>query len=82
MKNFALISQLAINVLVPTFFSLAIGLWLDEKMKTGWIALVMLFLGIAAGARNAYIMAMNTNKSSKKEEDWQSIVDRVNGEKK
>lgn len=81
MKNMALISQLAINVLVSTFLCLALGLWLDEKLGTSWIAVVLLFLGIAAGGRNAYIMAMNADKK-KKEEDWQSIVDRVNGEKK
>ena len=83
MKNMALISQLAINVLVPTFLCLALGLWLDEKLGTGWIAVVLLFLGIAAGARNSYIMAINSDKSSKKKtEDWQEIVDRLNGEKK
>lgn len=81
MKNMALISQLAINVLVSTFLCLALGLWLDEKLGTSWIAVVMLFLGIAAGGRNAYIMAKHADKKEKKE-DWQSIVDRVNGEKK
>lgn len=82
MKNLTLISQLAINVLVPTFLCLAMGLWLDNKLGTSWIAVALLFLGIAAGGRSAYVMAINSNKSSKKEEDWQSIVDRVNGEKK
>lgn len=82
MRNFALISQLAINILVPTFLCLMLGLWLDDKLGTSWIAVVLLFFGIAAGGKSAYTMAVNTNKSTKKEEDWQSIVDRVNGEKK
>lgn len=81
MKNMALISQLAINVIVSAFLFLALGLWLDEKLGTSWIAVVLLFMGLAAGGRNAYIMAVNANKK-KKEEDWQSIVDRVNGDKK
>ncbi len=83
MKNFALVSQLAINVLVPTFMFLALGLWLDEKLGTSWIGVLLLFMGIAAGARNAYMMAISSEKSSKKKsEDWQDIVDRVNKEKK
>lgn len=81
MKNMALISQLAINVIVSAFLFLALGLWLDEKLGTSWIAVVLLFMGMAAGGRNAYIMAVNANKK-KKEEDWQSIVDRINGDKK
>lgn len=81
MKNMALISQLAINVIVPTFCSLALGLWLDEKFGTNWIGVVLLFLGIAAGGRNAYITAISANEK-KPEEDWQDIVDRVNGDKK
>lgn len=81
MRNLVLISQLAIHVLVPTFLCLMIGLWLDEKLGTSYIALVLLALGILAGGRNAYKMAMGTIREKEKE-DPQSIVDRVNNQKK
>lgn len=81
MKNLVLISQLAINVLVPTFLCLIIGLWLDKKLGTGWIAIILMIIGMAAGCRNAYLMALDSVRT-KKEEDPQSIVDRVNGKNK
>lgn len=80
MKNLVLISQLAIHVLVPTFLCLMIGLWLDGRFGTGYLSLAGLALGILAGGRNAYLMAMNS-VSEKKEEDPQAIVDRVNKKK-
>lgn len=57
-KNIVLISQVSINVMVPTFICLAAGLWLDKRFDT-WFTIPLLFLGMAAGARNAYILVMN-----------------------
>ena len=61
MKNIVLISQLSICVMVPTFLCLAIGLWLDGKFGT-YFTIPLLIIGIAAGARNAYVLAMNSIK--------------------
>ncbi len=58
-RNIVLISQISINVMVPTFLCLALGLWIDKKFGT-WFTVPLLLLGIAAGARNAYVLAMNT----------------------
>lgn len=80
MKNLVLISQLAIHVLVPTFLCLMIGLWFDRCFQTSYLSLVGLTLGILAGGRNAYLMAMNSIHE-KKEEDPQAIVDRINNKK-
>lgn len=81
MRNLVLISQLAIHVLVPTFVCLMAGLWLDGKLGTDYIALVLLTLGILAGGRNAYKLAMDSIREREKE-DPQSIVDRVNNREK
>lgn len=71
-RNIVLISQISINVMVPTFLCLALGIWLDHKFGT-WFTIPLLFLGIAAGARNAYVLAMNTIRQEeyarKKRED-------------
>ena len=61
MKNIVLISQLSICVMVPTFICLALGLWLDKKLGTCF-TIPLLILGIAAGCRNAYVLAMNSIK--------------------
>lgn len=80
MKNLVLISQLAINVLVPTFLCLLIGLWIDAKLGTDFAAIVLMTLGMLAGGRNAYLMALRSIRREKDEEP-QEIVDRVNKER-
>ena len=47
-KNLALISQLGINVMVPTFLCLFIGIWIGKFIGT-WVVIPLLFLGMAAG---------------------------------
>lgn len=56
-RNFILISQVSISILVPTFGCLALGVWLDDKFGT-WFTLPLLVLGMAAGAKNAYTLVM------------------------
>ena len=83
MKNIVLISQLSICVMVPTFICLALGLWLDKKLGT-WFTIPLLILGIAAGCRNAYVLAMNSikqdevKKKLEQEKDIQQKVERYN----
>lgn len=60
-QNLVLISQISIHMMVPIFLCLFVGLWLDGKFDT-WFTVPMLFLGIAAGGRNAYILAMSAVK--------------------
>ena len=64
LRNIVLISQLAICVMVPTFLCLALGIWLDKRFGT-WFTVPLLFIGMAAGARNAYVLAMNTVRQEK-----------------
>ena len=73
-RNIVLISQIGINMLVPVFICVAAGVWLDNRFHT-WFTLPLLILGIAAGARNAYALAMDTirmdDKRRKKEQEAQ-----------
>ena len=41
-----MITQLSINMLVPVFMCLFIGIWLDKRLGTGWLTLVFLILGL------------------------------------
>lgn len=60
-QNLVLLSQISIHMMVPIFLCLFVGLWLDKKFDT-WFTIPLLFLGIAAGGRNAYLLAMNAVK--------------------
>ena len=68
LRNIVLISQFAICVMVPTFICLALGIWLDKRFGT-WFTVPLLFIGMAAGARNAYVFAMNTVRQEKAKKD-------------
>ena len=73
LRNIVLISQLAICVMV----CLALGIWLDKRFGT-WFTVPLLFIGMAAGARNAYVLAMNTvrQEKAKKDKAEQAEIDR------
>ena len=56
-RSLALISQFGINMLVPIFLCTFLGIWLDERLGTSWIMLVLFFIGALAGFRNCYLVA-------------------------
>lgn len=64
-RNLILISQVSISIMVPLFLCVVLGVWLDSKFGT-WFSVPLVFLGIAAGARNAYVLVMNVVKSDEK----------------
>ncbi len=69
MKNLAMITQVGISMLAPVLLCTFIGYWLDEKF--GWnTVLVLLILGILAGARNTWMLvqSMIDHKGGKKDE--------------
>ena len=59
------ISQISINMLVPIFLCSGIGYYLDSKLGTSFIFIIMFFIGAAAGARNIYILARKEYKNDK-----------------
>lgn len=56
---------------------LALGIWLDKRFGT-WFTVPLLFIGMAAGARNAYVLAMDTIRQEKLKKDkaQQDEIDR------
>ena len=67
-RNFALISQLGISVIVLIGLCIFIGVLIDKKFNSNFI-IPLIFLGIAAGARNAYRIAMASVKEEKKDDN-------------
>lgn len=54
-EAFAFIPQMALSFAIPIFLGVLAGNWLDERLGTGFIFLILLFLlGIAGGALGAY----------------------------
>lgn len=66
-RNFALITQIGISMLVPVALCVAIGLLIDSKFGTYWV-IPFIFIGMAAGIRNIYRIAMSTMRQDRKED--------------
>ena len=49
-----MVFQFGINMLVPTVLCFLLGLWLDKQLGTSFLAVILFFVGAAAGARNVY----------------------------
>lgn len=56
-KSLAFITQFSINMLVPIFICTYLGIFLDKKLGTSYIVIILFFMGAAAGFRNIFIMA-------------------------
>ena len=57
-KALSILTQLGVSVMVPIAVCVGIGVFIDSKFNTWW-TIPLLFLGIIAGGRNAYILAMS-----------------------
>lgn len=68
-RNLMLISQLSIQIMVPIFMCLFAGIFLDKQFSTSFFTITLLILGILAGGRNAYILAMSSIEAEKKQEE-------------
>lgn len=77
-KNLALLTQLGLHVMVPTALCVAIGVIIDNHFGTYWV-IPLLFLGMAAGGRNAYKLAMAAAREDSDEPKESKRKDEKNG---
>ena len=52
-----MIGQFGINMLVPVFICSFLGMWLDKKLGTDFIMVILFFVGAVAGGWNVYRFA-------------------------
>lgn len=81
LRNFALITQLSLNIIVPTLICLFIGMWIDRTFNTSCWAVVLLILGVLGGGRSAYGIAMNSLRMDEEQQEKpEDIVAKYNRE--
>lgn len=56
-QTLALISQFGINMLVPIFLCSFAGIYLDKKLGTDFIMIILFFIGAVSGGYNVYRMS-------------------------
>lgn len=57
MQSLAMVMQFGLNMIVPICMMTALGVWLDGKLGTSWITIVLFAAGAVAGGQNIYRMA-------------------------
>lgn len=78
-RMFALITQLGLHVMVPTALCVALGVLIDRRFGTYWV-IPLLFLGMLAGGRNAYRLAMSAAKADSRNESGKTKSAPTSGE--
>ncbi|PKM53484.1 MAG: F0F1 ATP synthase subunit [Firmicutes bacterium HGW-Firmicutes-3] len=67
LKNLALVSQIGLLMAIPIFLCIFIGHWIDGKLGTNGLFLVIfLILGVLAAFRNLFVTVLNRVDSGKK----------------
>ncbi|MGN0483190.1 MAG: AtpZ/AtpI family protein [Lachnospiraceae bacterium] len=56
-QSLTMVTQFAINMLVPIFLCVALGIFLGNKFQIKWLCIPFFLIGALAGFRNCYIMA-------------------------
>ena len=60
LENLAIVSQIGIMMVVPIFLGVIAGNWLDSKLNTGSIfLLICIVLGVASSFMNLYKVTMS-----------------------
>lgn len=65
-RSFALITQFGINMLVPICMMTALGIYLDKRLETSFLMIVLFFAGAIAGGQNVYRLAKRIYGTSEK----------------
>ncbi len=67
-RSLAMVTQLGLTMLTPVFLCIFIGYQIDLHFGTK-IMVLMLILGILAGARSAWRLAQNTMEQERREDE-------------
>ena len=55
-QTLALVTQLGLIMIVSIGMPSALGIWLDKKLGTAWITILMFVVGAIAGVQSVYRM--------------------------
>lgn len=78
-QSLTMIGQFGINMLVPVFACFFLGIFLDEKLGTSFLVIILFFVGAAAGFWNIYRFSKNIyGKAEKKDHEKAHPEDKQN----
>ena len=56
-RSLVMVTQFGLNMIVPICVMSALGIWLDRKLDTSYLTIVLFVAGAVAGGQNIYRMA-------------------------
>lgn len=85
-QSLALVTQFGITMIVPIFLCSFLGWFLDEKLGTSYLFVLLFFIGALAGFRNIYILSKKvaetkTQRELEKAADYEEIRRNISKEK-
>lgn len=66
-KSLMMITQFSINMIVPIVLCSFAGYYIDKLLGTGFVIIILFFVGAAAGFRNIYIMSKGIYEDNSEE---------------
>lgn len=73
-QSLALVTQFGITMIVPIFLCSFLGWFLDQKLGTSFLFVLLFFIGALAGFRNIYILSKKVSETRSKK-DAQKAAD-------
>lgn len=67
-RSLAMVTQLGLSVVTPVFLCVFIGYQIDSQFGTKWM-IPLLILGILAGGRCAWVMAVKVLEAERREDE-------------
>lgn len=68
-QTLTLVSQLGLTMVVSIGMASAFGIWLDKRLGTSWITILMFVLGTIAGGQSAYRMIRKIYEPEQQEKE-------------
>lgn len=56
-RSLVMITQFGLNMLVPIFACVFLGMLIDKKLGTSFFSILLFFIGALAGFRNVFLFA-------------------------
>ncbi len=69
MQSLSMVMQFGLNMIVPICIMTALGVWLDRKLGTSFITIILFVMGAAAGGQNIYRMAKSLYGSEEQDRE-------------
>lgn len=80
LKMLTLITQFGISMIVPMALCFLVGIWLDRRLGTNFIAIILFFVGAVAGFSSVYSLSKKMTHKSAQEIEIEQILNKKNSE--